>query len=408
MARTHRRILMSLGVLLILGACGPATSAQRIPAVPQASPIIQAATPSSVAAATPAPTLIAEMAPAHSAVPTSTLSPTKMTDVQPTAQPTGPPRITPVALPDGAAGIGFDDLHYDSTLGRLLVPAGRTGNLDLVDPQTLGVTSIGGFSAQRRFGGSHDEGTTSVDAGRGLLFAIDRTTMRLDVVDPSAGAIIAAAQLASSPDYIRYVAATSEVWVIEPDREQIEVFTLPDGKASAPAHTAAITVQGGPESLIIDSQRRRAYTHLWDGATVAVDLTSRSIVAQWPNGCNGSRGIALDERRGWLFAGCAEGMGVVLDIDHGGRQLSSIRVGAGVDVIDYNPTLSHLYLPGATSATMAIVGVSAIGTLSLLGTVATSMGAHCVAADTHSTAWVCDPDHGQLLRITDPFPVAGT
>jgi hypothetical protein len=408
MARTHRHILMSLGVLFILGACGPATSSQRIPTVPQASPITQAATPSSAAAATPAPTPIAEMAPAHSAVPTSALSPTKMTESSPTAQPAGPPRITPVALPDGTGGIGFDDLRYDPTLGRLLVPAGRTGNLDLVDPQTLGVTSIGGFSAQQRFGGSHGEGTTSVDAGRGFLFAIDRTTMRLDVVDPSAGAIIASAQLASSPDYVRYVAATSELWVTEPDREQIEVFTLPDGKAPTPAHAAAIAVQGGPESLVIDSQRRRAYTHLWDGATVAIDLTSRTIVAQWPNGCNGSRGIALDERRGWLFAGCAEGMGVVLDIDHGGRQLSSIRVGAGVDVIDYNPTLSHLYLPGATSATIAIIGVSATGELILLGTAATAPGAHCVVADAQNHAWVCDPDHGQLLRITDPFPVAGT
>ena len=37
-------------------------------------------------------------------------------------------------------------------------------------------------------------------------------------------------------------------------------------------------------------------------------------------------------------------------------------------MIDYNPTLAHLYLPGATSATMAIVGVSATGALSLLGT----------------------------------------
>jgi len=169
-----------------------------------------------------------------------------------------------------------------------------------------------------------------------------------------------------------------------------------------------IVIKGGPESLVIDPQRQRAYTHLWAGATVAIDLNNRTLIAQWSNGCDGSRGIALDERRGWLFAGCAEGAGVVLDVDHDGQQLSSIRVGAGVDVIDYNPTLAHLYLPGATSATMAIVGVSASGALSLLGTVPTARDAHCVAADTHGTAWVCDPDHGQLLRITDPFPAAGT
>src|SRR5215216_1528187 len=82
---------------------------------------------------------------------------------------------TPVSLPDGSGGIGFDDLGYDAQLGRVLVPAGRTGNLDLIDPTTLNVTTIAGFSSQDLFGGGHGEGATSVDAGRGLLFAIDRS-----------------------------------------------------------------------------------------------------------------------------------------------------------------------------------------------------------------------------------------
>jgi hypothetical protein len=141
---------------------------------------------------------------------------------------------------------------------------------------------------------------------------------------------------------------------------------------------------------------------------VAIGLHNRTLIARWPNGCDGSRGIALDERRGWLFAGCAEGKAVVLDVDHNGRQLAGLAVGAGVDVIDYSPTLEHLYLSGARSATMAIVGVSATGALSLLGTVATAPDAHCVVADTQRHAWVCDPNRGQLLQVTDPFPATGT
>jgi len=313
-----------------------------------------------------------------------------------------------VALPDGSGGVGFDDLRYDATLGQLLVPAGRTGNVDLVDPSTQVVTPITGFSAQPRFNGGHDDGPTSADAGHGLIFVADRTTRRLNVIDPATRAIVASAMLASSPDYVRYVAPTGELWVTEPDQEQIEVFTLSDAQKPVPARAGVIVVKGGPESLVIDPQRQRAYTHLWDGATVAIDLKNRTLVAQWPNGCGGSRGIALDSAHGWLFAGCAEGKAVVLDVDHDGRQLASLAVGAGVDVIDYNPTLAHLYLPGSTSASMAIVGVSATGALSLLGTATTAAGAHCVAADNQHHAWVCDPNHGQLLRITDPFPAAGT
>src|SRR6266567_1693484 len=81
----------------------------------------------------------------------------------------------PIPLPGGSAGIGFDDLGYSAELGQVLVPAGRTGNLDLVDPKTLAITTIGGFSAQANYGGGHGEGTTSADAGGGLLFATDRS-----------------------------------------------------------------------------------------------------------------------------------------------------------------------------------------------------------------------------------------
>jgi hypothetical protein len=316
--------------------------------------------------------------------------------------------VVALNLPDGSGGIGFDDLRFDPTLGKLLVPAGRTGKVDLVDPSSQVVTSIAGFSAQPGFKGGHDDGPTSADAGRGLIFVTDRTAQRLDAVDPATHAIVATTTLASSPDYVRYVASTSELWLTEPDHEQIEVFGLSNDMPPTLTHQAAIAVKGGPESFIIDTQRQRAYTHLWNGATVAIDHKSRTQAARWPNGCDGSRGIALDTAHGWLFAGCAEGKAVVLDVDHDGRQLASLAVGAGVDVIDYSPTLEHLYLPGASSATMAIVGVSATGTLSLLGTVATARDAHCVVADNQRHAWVCDPNHGQLLQVTDPFPASGT
>jgi hypothetical protein len=60
--------------------------------------------------------------------------------------------------------------------------------------------------------------------------------------------------------------------------------------------------------------RERAFTHLWNGKTLAIDLRKRKIVERWSNGCMGSRGIALDENRGFLFAGCDEGRLSVLDV----------------------------------------------------------------------------------------------
>ena len=84
---------------------------------------------------------------------------------------------TPLPLPDGRGGIGFDDLRYDAASGTLLIPAGRTGNVDLVDPTTKAVTPIPGFSKIATYDAGHGQSVTSVDAGEGWLFATDRTAL---------------------------------------------------------------------------------------------------------------------------------------------------------------------------------------------------------------------------------------
>ena len=215
----------------------------------------------------------------------------------------------------------------------MLVPAGRTGTLDLVDPDTLSVTSIPGFGMVADYSGSHDDGPTSVDEGNGLLYVTDRTTGKVDVVDLAAGRIVASASLATGPDYIRYVKATNELWVTEPDADQVEILTLTSDPAVAPAHAAVIAVANGPESMVIDNTRGCAYTHRWQATTIAIDVATRAIVAEWQNGCAASCGIALDEERGFLFASCSEGTTSVIDVANGGKILSTLARGSGFDVI---------------------------------------------------------------------------
>jgi DNA-binding beta-propeller fold protein YncE len=313
----------------------------------------------------------------------------------------------PLALPGGERGIGFDDMGFAPSLRKVLVPAGRSGNLDLVNPDTEQVIAIGGFSSHTSFGGGHGQGVTSADEGRGLLFATDRDAKQLNVVDPKTQSVIGTAPLASGPDYVRYVPTTGEVWVTEPGAARIEVFSLPPSGAPKPAHVDFISVRGGPESLIINNNRGRAYTHLWTDTTVAIDLKSRKVSARWKNGCKGSRGVAMDDKRGFLFVGCDEGKLTVLDLNTG-AQLGSASSGSGVDIIAYNPHLGHAYLPGEESATMAIVGISAKGTATILETVKTAEGAHCVAADDRNNAYVCNPKFGRLLIVVDTVASSGS
>jgi len=314
------------------------------------------------------------------------------------------PDGTRVAMPGGSPGIGFDDLRYSSSLHRVLVPAGRSGNVVLVDPDTVEPTAIPGFSRSGSYDGGHDFGVTSVDEGRGLLFVTDRTNRRLSVVDPATKMVVGVAHIGASPDYVRFVPQTNELWVTEPPASRIEVFTLPTDGAPTPASVATIPVDNGPESLVIDATHGLAYTHRWQASTVVIDVQSRKIVGEWPNGCASSRGLALDESRRFFFSGCSEGTISVLDAAHGGRILSSISRGAGFDVIGYNPSLGHLYAAGTACACLVVLGVSNAGELSFLGRFDATDSAHCTAADDRGHAWFCDPDGGQLFRVTDRYP----
>ena len=163
-------------------------------------------------------------------------------------------------------------------------------------------------------------------------------------------------------------------------------------------------VKGGPESLVIDQTRSRAYSHLWSGKTVAIELATHRLVETFANGCQGSRGIALNSAKGFLFAGCSEGKAVVLDVDHAGRVLGTEQTASGVDIIAANLDLNHLYVPAASDGSVAVLGIRADGTLTRLGSVPAARGAHCVASDDHRRFWVCSPDAGALLVFDDTFP----
>lgn len=309
-------------------------------------------------------------------------------------------RLTP------SGGIGFDDLWFAPELRAVLAPAGGTGCVDAFDSASLAQTSLCGVGPGGTYAGGHGEGTTSADFGAGLVFAIDRSSQSLQVIDPKQNRVVTTAPLGGEPDYVRWVESKREIWVTQPDREQIEVFTLAPDNPPKVARAGVIAVKGGPESLVIDAVHDRAFTHLWEGSTVQVSLGSRAVSKSFENGCKGSRGIALDPTRGHLFAGCSEGRAVVLDVDHGGKIMSTEATPAGVDIIAVNLSLHHLYLPASDDGSVTVLGVGAQGTLSKLGAFQATKGTHCAASDDRDRVWVCSPDSGSLLVFDDPFPPA--
>jgi len=335
-------------------------------------------------------------------------------DTPPRAAPSQPARAettapalmmprSPIQLPGGEAGVGLDDLQWSARLGRLLIPAGRTGAVDLIDPATGAVQQVSGFGGQDGSAHGHGAGSTSAVDGGGWLLAIDRSRKELAVADPAKLAIVAHAPLAAGPDYVRWLDSAREVWVTEPHDEQIEVFKLPAEGAPQPAAVTKLSVKGGPEALVFDGTHTRAYSNLWNGSTVAIDVASHAVVATWGNGCKGSRGLALDEAHGWLFVGGEEGLATALDVAHDGKSLGSAPTGKGVDIICYDPARRHLYVP-AEDGTLTILGVNKEGALTVLKTCKVCEGAQGVVTDGAGRVFVGDPDKGQLVVVLDDLP----
>jgi DNA-binding beta-propeller fold protein YncE len=277
-------------------------------------------------------------------------------------------------------GIGFDDLVFAN--GYVAVPAGSTGNLVLIDPssrlvQTLHIVVFS--NAPEYVPGRHDIGVTSAAPG---WVATDRSTKTL-----MAGGL--GVHLASEPDYVRAVGR--ELWVTEPDEAQIEVFTPMPFQ-----HVRTFAVPGGPESLVVSPERNTAYSNLWHGKTVEIDISKHAIVRTFDTGCVRSRGIALDERGAGLFVACNEGRIVRVDLTSG-KVAAEGKAGDGVDIIDFSPKTGHLYVPAARAGTLTVFDAK----LAVVKTVPVPKGAHCVVADDRGQAWVCDPDHGSLVVFSE-------
>ena len=310
-----------------------------------------------------------------------------------------------IAIPGGEHGIGFDDMVYSEALRRFIIPAGQTGSLVLISPDSGKLTVIPHVSSGTAGKTDRDKGVTSASDGLGYVFAGDRSADEVVIIDPRTNRIAARQKLAATPDYVRYVNSLRELWVTEPGAEQIQVFRVHADAAPRLEPAGEIHISGGPESLVIDDRRGVAYTNLWSNETLSIGLVGHRIVSHWSNTCTASRGLAMAPRLGLLFVGCKEGKVVSMDPADNGTILSSAATGKGVDIIAFDASTHRLYAPGAGSATVAILNVAPSGRLGPLSTGKTAAGAHCVVSDGNGTVYVCDPHHGRLLLIA-PQPAS--
>ena len=318
-------------------------------------------------------------------------------------------------LPGANGLVTLDYFAWDRSTRRLWVPAGNLASVDVIDGKTDEITRITGFqTAEFELRGRRGIlGPTSVSVGNGVVYVGNRADSSICVINAKTlklGDCIRIASpsdgLAAAPDGVVYVAPTRELWVTRgapplgiasPDQS----ITILD--ASTPSKLKPKTkfsLGGSAEGYAVDERRGFFYTNLEEnGETIAIDVRRHEIVSRWRSGCEEPRGLALDKARRFLFVACSDRV-VSLDVAQGGRVVGSIATGDGLDNIDYAETQRALYAAASKAATLTIARVDDHGGLSRLAVVPTAIGARGVVADGMGTAYVADPAHGRILKIT--------
>ncbi|HUB09211.1 MAG TPA: hypothetical protein VMB50_19550 [Myxococcales bacterium] len=314
-----------------------------------------------------------------------------------------------IGLPGGQP-IGMDYVACDRAHHRVWVPAGNTGNVDVVDTPTGKVTAIGGFPT-RPSGrpGRPPMGPSSVAVAGGVIWVGNRGDDRVCAFDAVTLARKTCVALRAMPDGIAWVGATRELWVTTPRLHALAVVGADGGVATIP-------VDGSPEGFAVDDAAGRFYTNLKDkNRTLVFDVRSRRLVATWPSHCSqeGPRGLAIDPARHLLFVACTSGAleldtvtGQPIGAPEGGRAslhaCGWVGTGTGVDNLEYLREGGLLYVANGRDGgglTVARVRDDDYRCLDVLGSTVTAPGARNPAVDANGTAYLPDPEEGKLLVI---------
>lgn len=321
------------------------------------------------------------------------------------------------SLPGSDGLVMLDYLAFDPADSKIWVPAGNTARVDAIDVNTGEISSIPGFATRSVTvrGRRRSLGPSSVSVGDGVVYIGNRGDSSICAVDAVAikrGDCITmpskAGGLASAPDGLAYVAATKELWATvgapplgigAPDKSLV-VFD-----ASTPRRLTfklKVPLDGSGEGYAVDRKRERFYTNVEErGTTVAVDVHKHTVVATWRSGCQEPHGLALDQERGFLFVACNSRV-ISLDLNHDGRVVNSVATGDGVDNIDYSPKRKFVYAAAQDAATLTVARVEDDGRLTREAVIPTAKSTRVVVVDNVGRAYVADPLHGRIIRITVP------
>ena len=305
-----------------------------------------------------------------------------------------------VALPGGPAPVRMDYLAFDAATGSLWVPAGNTGNVDVLHTATGALDVVAGFVTVVREvrGAQRTIGPSSASVGEGVVYVGDRADATVCALDATTRERRACVPVESSPDGLAWVAATRTLWVTAPSLPGLYIF--PADAAGALGTPRRVPLDAMPEGYAVDAVRGIFYTNLEDGdATLALDVHTFAVLSRWSPHCGtaGPRGLAFDAAHRRLFVACTDAV-VAFDASNG-AVLGRADTGAGVDSIAFDAASQRVYAASGATAMLRVLHVAPGGALAVEASIATGHGARAVVLDDRGRAYVADSEGARLLVV---------
>lgn len=299
--------------------------------------------------------------------------------------------------------MSIDLVAYDGEHGRVWVPVGDTGSVDVFGIKSGAFQRVDGFKTRKHkwHGHEHMMGPSAATIGDGVAYVADRATSQVCAIDEKSLKRGRCLKLKTPADFVTYVASAKQVWATTPRDDSITV--LDASKPAALKVKAVIKAPGSVEGSAVDADHGLFYTNLeHKNQTLAIDIKSHAIKATWSPGCSKTpHGIAVDPSRGFVIVGCSDGVRV-LDASHGGATLGTLDTGNGVDNIYYDASKQLLYVAASRARRLTIAHIDDKGKPSIVATGSTSGRARNAVADADGNVYVPDSANAQLLIFAAP------
>jgi DNA-binding beta-propeller fold protein YncE len=261
---------------------------------------------------------------------------------------------------------GWDHPTVDSTARRLYVTHGtHVAVIDIDSGKLVGKID--------NTPGAH---FTVIDPELDRGFISNGGAARLTIFDTKTLATIGEVKsTGENPGPTVFDPATKRIFTFNLNTHNATVVDSKEGKV-----VGAFNLGGRPELVGTDA-KGNVFANLVE-KNVVLQIDSRKMTAgqTWPVApCEGPRTMAVDQKNGRLFIGCANRRMAILDSNNG-RVISSVPIGPGPDDSAYDPETGLIYTSNG-DGTVSVIQQEPPDRYSVLETVKTAPGARNMALD---------------------------